>query len=51
MKGLRYIPGKNNFVVEEVPEPQIENADDVIVQVQYAGLCGTDLHIVQVSLV
>lgn len=29
------------------PLPKIENDDDVIVKVEYSGICGTDLHIVQ----
>ncbi|WP_149499197.1 alcohol dehydrogenase catalytic domain-containing protein [Roseiconus lacunae] len=30
--------------VEEVDDPQIESATDVIVKVEAAGLCGSDLH-------
>lgn len=30
--------------VEEIPAPQIEQDSDVIVEVQLAGLCGSDLH-------
>jgi len=30
------------------PEPRLEASDDVIVEVEVAGLCGTDLHIVSV---
>jgi NAD+-dependent secondary alcohol dehydrogenase Adh1 len=33
--------------IEEVPEPTIESPDDVIVRVGGAGVCRTDLHIVQ----
>ncbi|XP_026734464.1 D-arabinitol dehydrogenase 1-like [Trichoplusia ni] len=29
------------------PMPKITNDDDVIVKVHYAGICGTDLHIIQ----
>jgi threonine dehydrogenase-like Zn-dependent dehydrogenase len=32
--------------VREVPEPRIESPNDVLVSVEVAGLCGTDLHIV-----
>ena len=48
MKALRYVPGCPDFVLEDVPEPKIEADDDVIIEVKYAGLCGTDLHVVQV---
>jgi NAD+-dependent secondary alcohol dehydrogenase Adh1 len=33
--------------VEDVPEPTIGEPDDVIVRVGRAGLCRTDLHIVE----
>jgi 2-desacetyl-2-hydroxyethyl bacteriochlorophyllide A dehydrogenase len=36
-------PGE--VLVEEVPEPEIGRPDDVIVQVQASGICGSDLHI------
>jgi NAD+-dependent secondary alcohol dehydrogenase Adh1 len=32
---------------EEVPEPKIQDADDVIVRIGGAGLCRTDLHIIE----
>jgi len=34
-------------VVEEVPEPQVTHPFDVIVRIGGAGLCRTDLHIVE----
>lgn len=36
-----------DLVVEEVPEPTINSADEVIVRVGAAGLCRTDLHIIE----
>lgn len=48
MLALRFHPGEEEFILEEnVPLPVIENDDDVLVKVEYAGLCGTDIHIVQ----
>lgn len=48
MLALRYHPGEEEFILEEnIPRPVIENEDDVLVKVEYAGLCGTDIHIVQ----
>jgi threonine dehydrogenase-like Zn-dependent dehydrogenase len=32
--------------VQERPEPRLEGADEAIVRVTYAGICGSDLHIV-----
>jgi (R,R)-butanediol dehydrogenase/meso-butanediol dehydrogenase/diacetyl reductase len=36
--------GKSDIRVEEVAVPAIHDADDVLVQVRYCGICGTDLH-------
>ena len=33
--------------VEEVPEPKVEEPDDVIVRIGGAGVCRTDLHVVE----
>jgi len=40
---LKKEPGPG-FVLEEVPRPEI-SADDVLVRVRMAGICGTDVHI------
>lgn len=40
--------GRPDFVVyQEVPEPKIEGATDVIVRVGGAGVCRTDLHVIE----
>lgn len=36
--------------VAEKDIPKVENADEVLVKVAYAGVCGTDLHIIQVPV-
>lgn len=33
--------------LEEVPDPEIRDADDVIIRIGGAGLCRTDLHIIE----
>jgi (R,R)-butanediol dehydrogenase/meso-butanediol dehydrogenase/diacetyl reductase len=38
------LEGKKKFVVEEVPEPVLEK-DEVLIKVQYCGICGSDLHV------
>lgn len=38
---------KELLVIEEVPVPEIKEADDVIIRLGGAGLCRTDLHIVE----
>lgn len=32
----------------DYPKPKISKDDDVIVKIEYAGICGTDLHIIKV---
>src|SRR5690349_23850680 len=43
MRAARYY-GKHDIRVEEVSEPTIREADDVLVEVAFCGICGTDLH-------
>ena len=50
MEALQCDAKKGELSLECVPVPQISAPDDVIIQVGYAGLCGTDLHIMSVSL-
>ena len=44
MRALTY-HGSKDVRVESVPDPQIEQADDVIVRVTATAICGSDLHI------
>ena len=47
MLTLRFHPGEDDFILQEKVEfPEIETDDDVLIKVEYAGLCGTDIHIV-----
>jgi threonine dehydrogenase-like Zn-dependent dehydrogenase len=43
VKGLTF-HGKETLRYEAVPDPTIEDPGDVIVQVDLAGICGSDLH-------
>jgi NAD+-dependent secondary alcohol dehydrogenase Adh1 len=47
VKAVRLHKYEQHPVVEEVPEPQISDPLDVIVRIGGAGLCRTDLHIVE----
>ena len=47
MKAVRLHRYETRPVVEEVPEPEITHPLDVIVRIGGAGLCRTDLHIVE----
>ena len=42
MKSVRYT--KPGFGCYDVPEPQIENVDEVKIKVAYAPICGSDIH-------
>jgi threonine dehydrogenase-like Zn-dependent dehydrogenase len=37
--------GRRDMRVEEVPDPQIKEPEDVIIKVTSSGLCGSDLHL------
>src|SRR3712207_9551009 len=37
--------GRNTVKVENVPDPQILNARDAIVQISSTAICGSDLHL------
>jgi NAD+-dependent secondary alcohol dehydrogenase Adh1 len=39
--------GPEYVVIEDVPEPTLDEPDDVLVRIGGAGVCRTDLHIVQ----
>jgi NAD+-dependent secondary alcohol dehydrogenase Adh1 len=44
----QYDPAMNvELVVENIPEPNINSPEDVVVRVGAAGLCRTDLHIIE----
>jgi NAD+-dependent secondary alcohol dehydrogenase Adh1 len=47
MKAVRLHGYHQQPVVEEVPEPTIAGAHDVIVKIGGAGVCRTDLHIIE----
>jgi len=47
MKAVRLHKFHTTPVVEEVPEPAIESPLDVIVKIGGAGVCRTDLHIIE----
>ena len=49
MRALKCDASKGQLSLEEVAVPEIVNTDDVIIRVAYAGLCGTDLHIMSVG--
>lgn len=42
--------GKREVGVETVPDPQIEQPTDAIVRITSSGLCGSDLHLIEVLM-
>ena len=48
MKALQCFALKGELTLETVPAPIVNQPDDVLIKVGYAGLCGTDLHIMSV---
>jgi NAD+-dependent secondary alcohol dehydrogenase Adh1 len=47
MKAVRLHSYHNKPVVEEVPEPKVTGPFDVVVKIGGAGVCRTDLHIIE----
>ncbi len=40
--------GEGRWALEERPVPSVRNPDEVLLQVEACGICGTDLHILEV---
>ena len=49
MEGLVF-SGKKLQYKTDVPVPTITSPNDVVVKVQYCGVCGTDLHALSVGI-
>lgn len=49
MEALQFDCKQKKVSVVKTAVPTIVENDDVIVKVAYAGICGTDLHIIDVS--
>ena len=45
MRAVVTRPGAGRAWVAEIPEPTLENADDVVVEMLRVGVCGTDRHV------
>lgn len=50
MKALQFISKDVKLSLLNVPKPTTLEKDEVLIKVKYAGVCGTDLHIVEVTL-
>ena len=47
MKAVVFHGIEHGFRIEDKPTPHLENADDVLLEVKLAGLCGTDVAILE----
>ena len=47
MRVARFL-GEGKLAVEDGPIPQVQKLDDVLLEVEAVGICGTDLHILHV---
>src|ERR1700761_662475 len=47
MKGVRVVGYHKNLELSEAPEPQIAGPVDVMVKIGAAGVCRTDIHILE----
>ena len=47
MKVVRVVEYHQNLELQEAPEPKIEGPLDVIVKIGAAGVCRTDIHILE----
>jgi threonine dehydrogenase-like Zn-dependent dehydrogenase len=46
MKAVVFL-GSGRWEIRDVPDPRVARGDDVLVEVERAGICGTDLHILE----
>jgi len=42
-----FLHGTLDVRVEQVPTPQIVRPDDVLIEVAYSGICGSELHVIE----
>ncbi|MFE9381970.1 alcohol dehydrogenase catalytic domain-containing protein [Streptomyces sp. NPDC007025] len=47
MRALTY-HGRREVSVDTVPDPEITESDDIVVQITTSGICGSDLHLYEV---
>lgn len=50
MEALRYTAKTKKLELSRVEVPKVTQPDGILVKVAFAGICGTDLHIIQVSI-
>lgn len=49
MEAVRFTAKSKKLELVQMPIPKAAQSDDVLIKVAYSGICGTDLHIIQVN--
>lgn len=49
MEAVEFDPKKKTLTLINAAIPAVVEKNDVVIKVVYAGICGTDLHVVDVS--
>jgi len=49
MKAVQFNRPTKTLKLVEIPMPEVERGDDVLVKVVYSGICGTDLHAIKAN--
>lgn len=47
MEAVQFTPTTKKLNFTKLPIPKVEKPQDILIKVAYAGICGTDLHIIQ----
>lgn len=50
MEAIQFDPQNKKLSLIKVPLPAEPKKNEVVIRVAYAGICGTDLHIVEVHI-
>ena len=50
MDALQYDPHTNILALNHIPIPSVKEPHEVLIEVKNAGLCGTDIHIMEVCV-
>lgn len=50
MEAIRFTGKTKKLELVKVDKPKVGQPNEVLIKVSYSGVCGTDVHIIQVSL-
>lgn len=49
MEAIQFTANTKKLEYSKIPIPKISKPNEVLIKVAYAGICGTDLHVIQVK--